>query len=525
MEKPVIAMYLRLSLEDAVSKKKEADESNSIANQRSVLSNFIKSNPELREFKVIEFADDGYTGTNFDRPQFKAMMQMVKSGEISCIIVKDLSRFARNYIDSGEYLEHIFPLLGVRFIAINDNYDSNNYIGTTGGMDVAFRNYMHELYSADISKKVKASQHMLMRKGKYVSHCPYGYTKPKGQKHQMIPEPETARIVKQIFMWAIEGKKSTEIARMLNERQIPTPMQHKKLNRKDQHSSTMWSHQAVIRIIKDYKYTGAMVSFKCGNETIRAKVQKRYDPKDYVINEDMHEAIVTHDEYYAANDSLRKVKAHTKVQSDRRDRVYYCGCCGRRLRKTFGSDAYYSCATPLYIKGAACTGIRWSKTAIEEIVFSAYKRQLHIISEQYQEEAEKSRPSALPSLKLKRKSITVQIKNISGEVATLYEKYRSAEITREEFLQKKQGLTEEKDKLQIELSSIEADIEQAALDERKESANLQAMKEVVSLVDVDDTIIQARMYDDIEKVIVLDNKTINIIWKFNVDFGDGFPRE
>ena len=133
MENKLIALYLRLSLEDVDSRKGGTDESNSITNQRSVLTNYIKNHPELKDMKTIEFVDDGYTGTNFDRPNFQRMMDMVRRGEISCIVVKDLSRFARNYIDSGEYLEHIFPLLGVRFIAINDNYDSNKYIGTTGG--------------------------------------------------------------------------------------------------------------------------------------------------------------------------------------------------------------------------------------------------------------------------------------------------------------------------------------------------------------------------------------------------------
>lgn len=524
LEGQLIAAYLRLSLEDVETRQEKADESNSIINQRSIVMQYIQNHPDFENKKIVEFVDDGYTGTNFDRPNFKHMMDMVRSGEICCIVVKDLSRFARNYIDSGEYLEHIFPLLKVRFIAINDGYDSNKYIGTTGGMDVAFRNYMHQLYSADISKKVKATQHMLMKKGKYVSHCPYGYTKPKGQKHQMIPDPVTAPIVRNIFLWAIEGKKSTEIARILNERGIPTPMQSKKTKKhKNMTNDVMWSHQAVIRIIKDYKYTGAMVSFKCYNKTIRAKAQTRNAPEDYVINEDMHEAIVSHDEYYAANDALRKVKNHVKVHSDRRDRVYYCGYCGRRLRKTFGTDEYYSCTTPLYIKGAPCTGIRWSRTAIEEIVFSTYKRQLQLISEQYEKEKTNQRPSMIPSLKTRHKSIAVQIKGISGEVATLYEKYRSANITREEFIRRKSQLSVEKDKLQIELSTIEADIEQAVIEERKEAESLQAMKDIVSLSEIDDTALLSRMYDDIEKVVVLDNSSLDIIWKFDVDFGKYYP--
>lgn len=519
MKNSLVALYLRLSLEDVgVRGTGNKDESDSITNQRSIGLSFIQSHPELSKYKVIEFVDDGYTGTNFDRPDFKRMMEMVRSGEIICIVVKDFSRFARNYIDAGDYLEHIFPMMGVRFISINDHYDSNNYIGTTGGMDVAFRNFMHELHSLDTSKKVKKAQHMLMQKGKYVTHCPYGYTKPKGKKHKMIIDPETAPVVRDIFRWAIEGKKTTEIARILNERKIPTPMQYKNLSRKDLSNDAMWSHQSVLRIIKDYKYTGAMVTFKCYNETIRAKAQKRNDPKDYVVHEDMHEAIVSHDDYYAANDSLRKVKDHIRVPSDLHDRVFYCGHCGRRLRKTFGTDVYYSCATQMYIKGAVCAEIRLRKTDIEEILLSTYKRQLQIISEQYRKEIEASRPDVLSPLKTKHKSLSVQIKGIGGEVTSLYEKYRSDALSREDFLRIKGELAEEKKKMQDELAKIESEIEHETLERQKNSAMLQTMADIANAPEVSDDDLRRRMYDDIEKVIVFDNDTIDIVWKLDVDF-------
>lgn len=352
MRTSLVAIYLRLSLEDIETRQEIIDESNSITNQRNVVVNYINGHPDLMDMKTIEFVDDGYSGTNFDRPNFKKMMEMVKSGDISCIVVKDLSRFARNYIDSGEYLEHIFPLLGVRFIAINDNYDSNKYIGTTGGMDVAFRNYMHQLYSADISKKVKATQHMLMRKGKYVCHCPYGYTKPKGEKHRMIPDPTTAPIVRDIFLWTI------------------------------------------------------------------------------------------------------------------------------------------------------------------------YKRQIHIVSEQWHEEEKKQNQSQLPDLKTKHKSLSIQIKSLSREVASLYEQYRTGKLTREEFLEKKQLFSTEKEKLQAEISSVEENINTEIRKERAESASLQTLLDIASLAQEDDETLKSRMYDDIEKVIVFDNHTIDIRWKFDVDFKD-----
>lgn len=275
MSENILAIYLRLSLEDDVDERSSRDESNSITSQRDIVLRHINENDDLKGYKILEFVDDGYSGTNFNRPDVQRMLAMIREGKISVVIVKDLSRFGRNYLEVGNYLEHIFPYLGVRFVAVNDHYDSNKYIGTTGGIDVAFKNFIHEQYSRDLSVKVKASQHMMMRKGKYVTHCPYGYTKESGVKHHMVPDPATAPIVREIFLMAIEGKKTTEIARILNARKIPTPMDYKNWNRKDIKNRTMWSHQAVIRIIKEYKYTGAMVNFKCENLTIRAKAQHR----------------------------------------------------------------------------------------------------------------------------------------------------------------------------------------------------------------------------------------------------------
>lgn len=180
----------------------------------------------------------------------------------------------------------------------------------------------------------------------------------------------------------------------MNEKHIPTPMEYKKLTRKDIQNEVMWSHQAVLRIIKDYKYTGAMVNFKCENQTIRARVQKRKTADEWVVVENSHEPIVSHEEYEAANARIRKVKAHQAVQHDRTDRIYYCGHCGRRLRKTFGIDEYYSCATPLYRKNTECSAIRWSRTDLEQVVLSAYRAQLSIMERQYKKSPSRKTESA-----------------------------------------------------------------------------------------------------------------------------------
>ena len=518
MAKKYIAIYLRLSLEDDVEERSSRDESDSITSQREIVLRYIQEHEELQQYSIMEFIDDGYSGTNFDRPNIQKLLNLVREGKIQIIIVKDLSRFGRNYLEVGDYLEHLFPYLNVRFIAVNDHYDSNAYIGTTAGIDVAFKNFVHEQYSRDLSLKVKASQHMMMRKGKYVTHCPYGYTKEPGVKHQMIPDPITAPIVREIFLMAISGKKTTEIARTLNDRNIPTPQTYKKWVRKDTHNKSMWSHQAVLRIIKDYKYTGAMVNFKCENLTIRAKAQHRRKPEEYLIIEDVHRPIVSHEEYYAANDSLRKVKTGTVVPTDRRDRIYYCGHCGRRLRKTFGADEYYSCATQMYIEDAVCRSIRWSRTDIENIVFSAYKKHLEFLMSELKK-AEAGNPhDILSQLRADQQALERLVKSSDSDTIKLYEKYRSGSISRERFIEQKAICSEQKKNAAQQLEKLNKEIESEL---RKRSERLQqadTIRESIKVLEFSDDEMRTHMYEAIDMVVVYADSEIEIKWKFSCDF-------
>ena len=333
---------------------------------------------------LLAFCRYRYHTSLFDRPGFLAMMEEVEAGRVEAIVVKDLSRFGRNYLEVGDYLEHLFPFLGVRFIAINDHYDSDNFIGSTGGLDVAFRNLIYQRYSQDLSEKVKAGKHIRMARGKHITGCPYGYKKKPGVKDQMIIDPETAPVVKEIFQSIINGMKTPEIATALNERGVITPAEYKKISRNRFTSEPMWSHQAILRIIKDYKYTGAMVNFKCESRTIRAKTVYRKPPEEWVITENSHEPIVSHEEYELANSKIRKKASSVRKHSGGKDWIYYCGHCGRRLRKTHGLDEYYSCATQLYRKDAVCASISWSRTDIEQVVLAAYKAQLQLMNEKYQ---------------------------------------------------------------------------------------------------------------------------------------------
>lgn len=197
-----IALYIRLSVEDQMKK----DESESIINQRYFLNDFLDRNDEFKSFKREEYVDDGYTGTNEKRPSFQRMLEEVKSGKINAIIVKDLSRFMRDYISLGDYLENIFPFLGIRFIAINDGYDSAKEKGNGTDLDIQFKGLLYDFYTKDISQKVKTVTTELKKQGKFLAWSPpFGYMKDPDNKHNIIIDEKTAWIVRKVYDLALTG--------------------------------------------------------------------------------------------------------------------------------------------------------------------------------------------------------------------------------------------------------------------------------------------------------------------------------
>lgn len=220
----MIAAYQRISRADGDLGKDGKDKSNSIENQKELIQRYISHKESLQNLPVMDFVDDGYTGSNFDRPGFQKMMDGVRSGEIDTIIVKDLSRFGRDYIGVGEYMEQIFPLLGVRLISINDNYDSSNYNGTTLGMDLVVSNLVNTMYCRDAGKKLRTANRVKWRKGiSTASAAPFGYQFDPNRKGSYIIDPPAAKIVRRIFDLAILGLGTREIAMALNDENAPVP--------------------------------------------------------------------------------------------------------------------------------------------------------------------------------------------------------------------------------------------------------------------------------------------------------------
>lgn len=372
-------LYLRLSRDDG-----DKEESNSITGQRELLRDYIRNRPEFHEYAVR--IDDGFTGSNFERPDFKKMMEDVKEGRTDCIIVKDLSRFGRNYLDAGEYIEKIFPFLGVRFIAVNDNYDSLAGKNASDDLIIPFKNLINEAYCRDISVKVRTQLEIKRKSGQYIgAFAVYGYMKDEADKNRLVVDEYAADVVRDIFQWKLEGMSPQDIAVRLNQSGILSPMEYKKsLGMKFATSfkanpQAVWSANAVLRILKNPVYIGVLTQ---GKETTPSyKVRKRVTkPEDeWTVIPDSHEAIIRREDF----DSVQKVLSLDTRRSPEDSNVQlfsgmvFCGECGASMvRKTVPSGnkkyVYYVCSAHKQDKSCSSHGIR--DAALEEVVLETVKQ-------------------------------------------------------------------------------------------------------------------------------------------------------
>ena len=282
------AIYARLSLEDGG--KKGAD---TLDAQIELVRHFITQRPYLRLRAV--FTDNGETGMNFDRPGFAAMMEEVKQGRINCIVVKDLSRLGRNYIDTGNYLETIFPLLKTRFIAVNDNYDNADFI-SRDNLVVSLKNLINDVYSKDISRKVKAAMAVKQRRGDFLgSNAAYGYLRRADDNRKLVVNPETAPTVRDIFAKRLAGESYAGIARDLNNAGTPSPARYLYLNglvRHNKFANCLWDPTTVKGILKNPVYIGCMALGKKQSRTALGLPQLYVSPDKWLITPDAHEAII-----------------------------------------------------------------------------------------------------------------------------------------------------------------------------------------------------------------------------------------
>ncbi|MDD3220999.1 MAG: recombinase family protein [Lachnospiraceae bacterium] len=510
--KKCIATYLRLSLEDVDKRtNKEKDESNSINAQRQMIQRHIADNPYLSGLPQMEFCDDGFSGTNFDRPGFQEMIDLIRDGEISCVIVKDLSRFGRDYLEVGDYLEHIFPFLGIRIISLNDHYDSEDFKGNTPGMDIAFKNLIYGYYSKDLSKKVKSAMRLKQTNGGFVTCCLYGYKVLPDKKHKMVIDPETAPVVRRVYMDMIAGKIPPQIAKELNAEGVPTPLEYKKITRKGAAGKPIWTHHRIIDMIKNMKYTGCMVNHTRESRKIRDKAQRRVPKEEWIIHENAHEAIVTMEEFEEANAMLNKPKGY-KRKKPKGQPPFYCSHCGRKLQRTFGNDVHYYCTTSYHAEDAEeCKKVRWDKEDLEQVLLEALKAQLSVMEVNAKENS-KGTVSKGTQLLQQIQTLTEELENEDSQKVQNYLDYREGRISKEEFLSRREIKENRHREMKETISKLETEYEEFKKSDSQAKKDRAVVKQASSM---DDDALKEMMYDAIEKVNISDSENIEIIWKFD----------
>ncbi|MBR3898563.1 MAG: recombinase family protein [Bacilli bacterium] len=373
-----VAIYIRLSKEDEKDGKER--DSESVANQRNLLVKFVKDNG----YELVNiYIDDGFTGTNFERPQFKQMIKDIELGKINMVITKDLSRLGRDYITTGEYIEKWFPKHNVRYISLLDGVDT--MFDTTNNEIAPFKAIINDMYSRDNSKKIKAALRTKQQEGKWVGGCaPFGYmVDPNDRNHLVINEKE-APIVKKIFSLALEGKSKNQIINILFDEKVPTPSMIRNVNRTCKYSELgYWNTTTIRSILSNELYTGDMVQNRRSRISYKVRNIVSNDKSEWIIVEDTHEPIISKEEF---NEVQRIAKINTGLRYKKKikgifDGLIYCGECKSRMALQGGNKGhchghYYTiCNTyKKYSKLKLCTSHSYNFEKLETKIIKQLKK-------------------------------------------------------------------------------------------------------------------------------------------------------
>ena len=461
MESWNTAGYLRLSREDG-----DKAESDSIANQRKLLEQYLSSHPELH---LIEFyQDDGYTGTNFDRPAFRKMEADLESGKVNCVLVKDLSRFGRDYIEMGRYLERVFPTQGVRFIAVNDHVDSQQ-----GSYDMLLpmKNIFNTQYARDISDKVRSAIHAKQQRGEFIGAFPsYGYQKDPANHNRLVVDPAAAQVVRRIFDLFEHGWGKIKIAKQLNAEGIPSPSEYKRILGERYHNgrkieqTTYWTYATVHRILQNQMYAGNMEQGRNFRPTMHGKAVQ-LDRSDWTIVRDTHEASIGPDQWERVQVLLRKRTRQLNFDQNQSPFAGFlrCGDCGRAMVKTRSAGGiYYSCGSYKRYGPTVCTKHSISHAVLEQIVLSdlnqiiASVQDLQALAEEAERQAPKGRSG-------ERERLEGGLERLYRLKKSAYEDYRDGLIRKEDFLRYQTDYERQERELSAQLQQLESPQEEDLL--------------------------------------------------------------
>lgn len=441
----ITALYCRLSRDDGA----EGD-SNSVANQKRMLTKYAKENG----FGNTRFyVDDGYTGTNFNRPGFQQMLEDIEMGYVSTIIVKDMSRLGRDYLQVGYYTDTYFPDRNIRFIAVNDCVDSND-----GENELApFRNVMNEMYARDISRKVRSSHRLRGNAGEPLSQPPYGYMKSPENKKKWIVDAEAAQVVQDIFRMCLEGKGNETIARILQEQKVLIPMaywQSKGLPRggkKTQPNPYKWGKTTVAKILAQQEYCGDVINFKTYSKSFKNKSRIPNAPENWAVFKNVHEPIIDRETFESVQKLISKTKRRAPKKENAEKNMFcdllYCADCGSKLWSHVNTVnkniQYFSCSNYKTDTRGTCETRHYIRAdAIEQVVMLELRRMAQFLQDDEEAFAEllaqKTNKDILKEQKYLEEELCKSIarnEKISGLYEKLYEDNASGKVTDEWFMQ------------------------------------------------------------------------------------------
>lgn len=440
----ITALYCRLSRDDGA----EGD-SNSVANQKRMLTKYAKENG----FGNTRFyVDDGYTGTNFNRPGFQQMLEDIEMGYVSTIIIKDMSRLGRDYLQVGYYTDTYFPDRNIRFIAVNDCVDSND-----GENELApFRNVMNEMYARDISRKVRSSHRLRGNAGEPLSQPPYGYMKSPENKKKWIVDAEAAQVVQDIFRMCLEGKGNETIARILQEQKVLIPMaywQSKGLPRggkKTQPNPYKWGKTTVAKILAQQEYCGDVINFKTYSKSFKNKSRIPNPEENWAVFKNVHKPIIDRETFEAVQKLISKTKRRAPKKENAEKNMFcdllYCADCGSKLWSHVNTVnkniQYFSCSNYKTDTRGTCETRHYIRAdAIEQVVMLELRRMAQFLQDDEEAFAEllaqKTNKDIMKEQKYLEEELCKSVarnEKISGLYEKLYEDNASGKVTDEWFM-------------------------------------------------------------------------------------------
>lgn len=507
MSKYIIAKYIRLSMEDTKT------DSLSIPNQRLLLGRHIDT-LEQNDVEILEFVDNGYSGVNFERPAVQELLELVQQSKINCIIVKDFSRFGRNSIETGYFIEQVFPLFRTRFISVSDNFDTNDYKEDTGGMAVAFKYLMHEYYSLDLSRKTKSAKYTKMKRGEYISEvCCYGYKK--GSESRLAIDEEAAAVVRRIFSLALETKNAQEIVKALYADGILTPGEYRAAKGKGFHDISrcggIWQRSSVLRILTDERYIGTYIMGKRTLKEVGGKRSRLKDESEWFKIPNHHPSIIEKSVYEQVQAKLLHFKC------DRHNHEYVlrgkvvCGCCQHSMNRAPRKEPVFVCRYTKVDVSAHCHGMEIKERELETMLYE-------IISKQAQVILNTDSLNDIGEIELHSEQQTEYKKLISmcqDNKRNLYERYVMQEINAGQYAELKAGLDTELNHLNRIYTAISAQ----AAKLRTDCEENNKAREFAEDISNETGLTQELMELLIDKVFIYPENRIDIVWKVT-DFSE-----